>query len=116
MPVIYVKDINTAVIFLSAAFFLIELTNAVLWTLPLDIAGKYGGTAGGMMNTGFGVAGIVSAPVFGYLYDRTHSYDLPFLLSAGLLVIGAIAALFIDPTKTVEEDEANRDAAGSLRA
>lgn len=103
VPVIYIRDINTAVILLAAAFFLIELTNAVLWTLPLDIAGKYGGTAGGMMNTGFGVAGIVSAPVFGYLYDRTGSYNVPFLLSAGLLVIGAISSLFIDPTRTVTD-------------
>jgi len=103
LPVIYVKDIVTAGWLLAGAFFLIELTNAVLWTLPLDIAGKYGGTAGGMMNTGFGVAGIISPVVFGMLYDRTGSYNVPFLMSAALLVIGALASMFIDPTRTVTD-------------
>jgi MFS family permease len=76
-----------------------------LWTLPLDIAGKYAGTAGGMMNTGFGVAGMVSPVVFGYLIETTGSFDVPFTISACLLAVGIVAALFIDTGKTVEADE-----------
>ena len=33
-----------AVVFLSASFFFLEITNPVLWTLPLDIGGRYAGT------------------------------------------------------------------------
>jgi MFS family permease len=73
--------------------------------LPLDIAGKYAGTAGGMMNTGFGVAGMVSPVVFGYLIETTGSYNVPFTISACLLAVGIVAALFIDTSKTVEADE-----------
>ena len=44
----------------------------------MDIAPNYSGSASGMMNFGFGVAGIVSPIVFGYLIDRTGSWTLPF--------------------------------------
>jgi MFS family permease len=105
LPMISATNPRMAVLFLSASFFFLEITNPVLWTLPLDIAGKYAGTAGGMMNTGFGVAGMVSPVVFGYLIETTGSYNVPFTISACLLAVGIVAALFIDTGKTVEADE-----------
>ncbi len=72
-PVVFVRDPVVAVLLLSASFFFLEITNPVLWTLPLDIAGRYAGTAGGMMNTGFGIAGMVSPVVFGVLIQATGS-------------------------------------------
>ena len=83
VPAIVTGSALGAVYLLAAAFFFLELTNAVLWTLPLDIAGQYAGTAGGMMNTGFGVAGMISPVVFGVLIQRTGHYELPFFISAG---------------------------------
>jgi MFS family permease len=105
LPMVNTTSPLMAVMFLSASFFFLEITNPVLWTLPLDIAGKYAGTAGGMMNTGFGVAGMVSPVVFGYLIGTTGSYTLPFTISAALLAVGIVAALFIDTSKTVDADE-----------
>jgi sugar phosphate permease len=113
LPMVSVANPLTAVILLSASFFFLEITNPVLWTLPLDIAGKYAGTAGGMMNTGFGVAGMVSPVVFGYLIQKTGSYDVPFSISAALLFVGIIAALFIDTSKTVQADEDAEKNAGA---
>jgi sugar phosphate permease len=101
LPAIYTATAINAVILLSAAFFFLELTNAVLWSLPIDIAGRFAGTAGGMMNTGFGIAGMISPAVFGFLIDRTGSYELPFLISTGLLGIGAVCSLMIDPNNKV---------------
>jgi len=92
-----------AVCYLALAFFSLELTNAVLWALPLDIAGPHAGTAAGMMNTGFGIAGMISPVVFGVLIDRTGRYEIPFLISAGLLFIGVVSSLFIDPTRRILE-------------
>lgn len=103
LPVVRTQSAVLAVALLSASFFFLELTNAVLWSLPLDIAGPYAGTAGGMMNTGFGVAGMISPVVFGVLIQNTGSYEIPFWISALLLCIGAIASLFIDPTRKVTE-------------
>lgn len=106
VPMVNAPSPIAAVWFLTGSFFFLEITNPVLWTLPLDIAGKYAGTAGGMMNTGFGIAGMTSPVVFGYLIQETGSYNVPFTISAALLAVGAFAALFIDTSKTVEADEA----------
>jgi sugar phosphate permease len=103
LPAVITASPLAAVCYLGLSFFFLELTNAVLWALPLDIAGGYAGTAGGMMNTGFGIAGMVSPAVFGFVIDRTGSYELPFFFSAGLLVVGALCALRIDPTRKLPE-------------
>jgi len=102
VPAIVTGSALGAVYLLAAAFFFLELTNAVLWTLPLDIAGSFAGTAGGMMNTGFGVAGMISPVVFGVLIERTGHYELPLFISAGLLLAGALCSLGIDPNLKVE--------------
>ena len=86
---------------LALAFFFLELTNPVLWSLPMDMAPDHAGTAGGLMNTGFGIAGILSPAVFGLLVDQTGSWVVPFAVSAGLLVIGGLTSLSIDPDKKV---------------
>jgi sugar phosphate permease len=101
VPAILTRSPLLAVCNLAIAFFFLELTNPVLWTLPLDIAGEHAGTAGGMMNTGFGVAGMISPVVFGVLIQRTGNYRLPFFVSAGLLLVGALCAFRIDATKTI---------------
>jgi len=103
IPAVMTNSPRGAVYGLALAFFFLELTNAVLWTLPIDIAGTYAGTAGGMMNTGFGIAGMISPVVFGVIIERTGRYDLPFLLSAGLLLVGAVCSVFIDPTRKVQD-------------
>ena len=102
VPAILTGSARAAVYFLAAAFFFLELTNAVLWTLPIDIAGRYAGTAGGIMNTGFGIAGMISPVVFGVLIQRTGRYEAPLFISAGLLLVGVLCSLGIDPTRTVE--------------
>jgi hypothetical protein len=61
-----------------------------------------------MMNTGFGIAGMISPAMFGFVIERTGTYELPFFFSAGLLVIGALAALRIDPTRRLPEAPATR--------
>ncbi|VVE37033.1 MFS transporter [Pandoraea capi] len=111
LPMTMVSDPMVAVLLLSSSFFFLEITNPVLWTLPLDIAGKYAGTAGGMMNTGFGLAGMISPVAFGYLIETSGSYNVPFTISAALLGAGVIAALFIDTSKTVDKDEEDEAAA-----
>jgi ACS family D-galactonate transporter-like MFS transporter len=102
-PAAFTSSAVAAVCCLALAFFFLELTNAVLWALPLDIAGRYAGTAAGMMNTGFGIAGTISPVVFGVLIDRTGRYEIPFLISAGLLFIGVVSSLFVDPTRRILE-------------
>jgi len=95
IPVMLVHDVDVAAVSLAAAFFFVELIVAPIWAVPMDIAPKYAGSASGMMNFGFGLAGIISPFVFGYLIDRTGSWTLPFAGSVGLLLLGAVLAFFM---------------------
>jgi ACS family D-galactonate transporter-like MFS transporter len=98
VPAIFVASPVTAVWLLSASFFWLETANAPLWASAMDIGRSYAGVGAGMMNTGFGVAGILSPFAFGALVQVTGDWSLPFLMSAALLVAGAgVAVLFIDP-------------------
>jgi MFS family permease len=63
----------------------------------MDIAPRYAGTASGMMNFGFAIAGIVSPSTFGYLVDHTGSWVVPFAVSVLLLILGAILAARLRP-------------------
>jgi cyanate permease len=68
----------------------------------MDIAPKYSGSASGMMNFGFGLAGIISPIVFGFLIDKTGSWTLPFAGSIGLLLCGAGLAFHMHPDRPFE--------------
>ncbi len=103
LPVMLVHDVDVAALSLAAAFFFVELIVAPIWAVPMDIAPKYAGSASGMMNFGFGVAGIISPFVFGYLIDRTGSWTLPFAGSVGLLLLGAVLAFFMHADRPFEK-------------
>ena len=97
LPVLYVTDLTTIALCLSAAFFFAELIVAPIWAVPMDIAPEFSGTASGFMNFGFGLAGMISPVVFGYIIDRTGRWDYPFVASLGFLLLGAFLALFMRP-------------------
>jgi MFS family permease len=102
IPVMLVDDVTIAALSLAAAFFFVELVVAPIWAVPMDIAPTYSGSASGMMNFGFGVAGIISPSVFGFLIDRTGSWTLPFAGSIGLLLLGAALAFRMHPDRPFE--------------
>jgi nitrate/nitrite transporter NarK len=99
IPVVLVRDLRVAAVCLSAAFFFAELIVGPIWSIPMDIAPRYAGTASGMMNFGFGVAGLISPSTFGYLVDLTGSWVLPFLCSIALLLAGAVLVERIRPDR-----------------
>jgi MFS family permease len=102
IPVMLVHDVSVAAASLAAAFFCVELVVAPIWAVPMDIAPKYSGSASGMMNFGFGLAGIISPSVFGFLIDKTGSWTLPFAGSIGLLLLGAGLAFRMHPDRPFE--------------
>ena len=103
LPVVLKHDLTVAAICLSLAFFFAELIVAPIWSVPLDMARRYAGSASGMMNFGFGVAGLVSPSSFGYLVDRTGSWVFPFIGSIALLLVGAVLAARLRPDRRFEE-------------
>ncbi len=103
LPVILFHDLTVAAVCLSLAFFFAELIVAPIWSVPMDIAPRYAGSASGMMNFGFGVAGLVSPSSFGYLVDVTGSWVVPFVGSIVLLLVGAVLAARLRPDRAFAE-------------
>jgi MFS family permease len=97
VPVVLIHNLTVAAACLSLAFFSAELTVGPLWSVPMDIAPRYAGSASGVMNFGFGIAGLVSPSSFGYLVDRTGSWVFPFIGSIALLLIGVLFAARLRP-------------------
>jgi MFS family permease len=99
IPVFAFHNLTVVVVAMTLAFFSMELVIAPLWAIPMDIAPRHAGTAGGFMNFGSAVAGIISPWAFGRIADLTGSWHLPFAISAVLMFGGIIAALAIRPER-----------------
>ena len=102
-PIFFIHEITVVALCLSSGFFFIELIIGPIWSVPMDIAPKYSGTASGLMNTGSAFAAIVSPLVAGYVIDVTGNWYLPFIMSIGLLVLGAFCAFLMHPELPFEE-------------
>jgi MFS family permease len=116
LPILFTRDITVVALCLSGGFFFAEITIGPMWSIPMDIAPKYSGTAAGLMNTGSALAAIVSPLVAGYVIDVTGNWYLPFLMSMGLLLLGLFSAFLMHPEIPFEEDEVVTPAAGALAA
>ncbi len=99
LPIVFVHDLLAVTLCLSGAFFFAELVVAPIWAVPMDITPEFAGSASGFMNFGFGMAGIISPVVFGWSIDVTGRWDVPFIGSLGMLLIGAALAFTIHPQK-----------------
>jgi MFS family permease len=115
-PIIFVHDITIVALCLSAGFFFIEIIIGPIWSVPMDIAPKYSGTASGLMNTGSAFAAIVSPLVAGYVIDVTGNWYLPFIMSIGLLLLGGFCAFLMHPERPFEETEARVPAGQTIPA
>ena len=99
LPILFVHDVTVAAICLSGGFFFAEMTIGPMWSIPMDIAPKYSGTASGIMNTGSALAAIISPVVGGWIIDLTGNWDLPFIGSIALMLVGALLAFTMKPAQ-----------------
>jgi len=102
LPGLVWHDLTVTTISLAGAFFFLELTNSTIWALPMDIAPAHAGAASGLVNTGFGVAGVLSPAIFGLLLQSSGgNWQLPIAVSVVILAVGALCALRVDPARRV---------------
>jgi len=102
LPVVLTHNLATVAISLSLACFFVELVVAPIWAVPMDIAPRFAGAASGMMNFGFGLAGILSPLLFGAALDATGNWTVPFCASLALLLVGAGLSFFMRPDRPFE--------------
>jgi sugar phosphate permease len=102
LPILFVHDVSVAAICLSLAFFFSEFTIGPMWAIPMDIAPRYAGSASGLMNSGSALAAIVSPLIAGYVIDRTGVWELPFIGSIGLLLVGSMLAFWMKPNEELD--------------
>jgi predicted MFS family arabinose efflux permease len=87
------------VILLSLVYGAITFRQSGVFGVCLDIGRKHAGSVVGLMNTSAQVGGLLSSVAYGYIVDRFHSYDAPFVPMAALLGLGALLWLKIDASK-----------------
>jgi sugar phosphate permease len=105
VPAALTEDAYIAVYCLTGAMFFLECTIGPAWAVPMDTGGKYSGTISGMMNMAGNFGGAISPLVFGIL-AQYGNWQLPFILAAALLVVGAaIWAFWLDPDRSCVETE-----------
>jgi sugar phosphate permease len=103
LPIFYTHNIDAVALCLAGAFFFGELIIGPIWSVPMDIAPKYSGTAAGLMNSGSAFAAIVSPLIAGYVIDLTGNWYLPFLMTIAVLLLGAVCAFAMTPERPLEE-------------
>ena len=79
------------------------MTLGPIWSVPLDVAQHFSGTASGIMNTGSAAAGFISPFVFGWRVDLTGDRHLPFWGSIGRLLLGAVLAFRMHPDRPIAD-------------
>jgi MFS family permease len=68
------------------------------WAVCLDVGRQYGGAVSGAMNTAGQAAGATCMALYGYLV-AWQGYELPLVIFAAHMFIGAAFFLLIDPTR-----------------
>src|SRR6185436_7954416 len=92
------------VVLLSGVYGAITFQQAGVFGVCLDIGGKHAGSMVGLMNTSAQVGAFLSSIAFGYIVERFHSYNAPFVPMAALLFIGALFWLRIDASRELSPE------------
>jgi sugar phosphate permease len=101
IPAATTHSATTAVVCLTASLFFLEMVIGPAWAVPMDVGGEYSGTVTGVMNMAGALAASLSPVVFGFFAERGF-WIAPFLVTAGMLLSGALIWTFlIDPEKSV---------------
>jgi MFS transporter, ACS family, glucarate transporter len=92
------------VILLSLVYGAITFQQSGVFGVCLDIGGKHAGSVVGLMNTSAQVGGLLASIAYGYIVERFHSYDAPFVPMAVLLGLGALLWFRIDASRELSPE------------
>ena len=119
-------DPYVAVGLISLASFAMDLTLPGSWTTCMDIGGRGVGSLSGAMNMMGNLGGVVSPWVVGIIIDRTTDrtgtllgdvigrfgdWNLTFVITSGLCLVGAGCWLLVDPVTPLDLGDPDRASA-----
>ena len=100
VPAALTSDVKMSVVFSSVAFFALEWTVGVSWSIPLDIGGEFAGSISAFMNMCGNLGGTLSSVALGYMV-AWWGWDVPFLVTGGLTAFAALLYMKIDASRRI---------------
>jgi nitrate/nitrite transporter NarK len=89
-------------VWLAIALASADLALSACWAVCVDVGKNNAGVITGLMNTFGNLGGVVGPLVVGIVLEQSEkSWEIPFHISAGIYVIGAVLWLAIDPTRKI---------------
>jgi len=79
----------------------ITFQQPTVWATCVDIGKRYAGAVAGCMNTAGSLGGVASSLIFGFIVQRSGSYDAVLASMAAVLLVGAALWFRIDPTESL---------------
>ena len=92
------------IVLLSLVYSAITFQQSGVFGVCLDVAKKHAGSFVGLMNSSAQIGGLVSSLSYGYIVQRSGSYDAPFVPMAILLFIGTLLWFKIDASIDLSDD------------
>lgn len=91
----------TKALLLACALASADLALSACWAVCLDVGGHHAGVVTGFMNTAGNLGGLVGPVVFGIAVERWNSWTIPFLVTTGVYLVGAMLWATVDPEKGI---------------
>jgi MFS family permease len=106
LPVIYTHSFGVALTFISLAVALGMSTNAAYYAINVDVAKERSGTALGVMDALFALAGYLAPTVTGWLVRGSSNFTTPFWLMFGLAISSVVVViLFHKPDQSAKLEQ-----------
>ena len=93
LPLIYTHDFRVALLFITLAVGLSMSTNAAYYAINVDVARDRSGTALGLMDALFALAGYLAPTLTGWLVAGSGNFATPFWLMFGLAMSSVLVVL-----------------------
>ena len=91
---------ETASLILAGGATILYVGQSCFWAVTADFAGEYTGLASGIMNMGAQIGGACTASLTP-LIAAHFGWTMSFFVAAFLALLGGLAWLFVDPTRTL---------------
>lgn len=96
-----VTDNFTAAVLLSLGAGCLYFGQSTFWSVSTDLAGKNSGVFSSIMNMSCQIGGAITASLTPYL-AKHYDWKMPFSVAATLVLLGAVAWLFVHPERPLE--------------